>query len=442
MRIEPARRIRGRLRLPGDKSISHRAAIISALADGRSRIENFSTSRDCAATLECLRLLGVSIEQEGASVRVEGVGLRGLRANAVLLDCGNSGSTMRMLAGVLAGQRFTSSLTGDDSLCSRPMRRIIEPLVLMGARIASTNGCAPLSISGGKPLAGITYEMPVASAQVKSCLLLAGLNASGQTLVREMHGLTRDHTERMMRWFGIDLETESGQRGDGADIKSAVVRGGVHFAARDVSVPGDISSATFFIAAAALLPGSELVLEDVGCNPTRSAILPVMTTLGARLRVDGLREECNEPLASIHVSGATGPAARAQGGPLVLGGSIIPQLIDELPALAVVGTQVTDGLIIRDAKELRVKESDRIRTTVENLRAMGAEVEEYEDGLFIAGRTRLRGARLNAHGDHRIAMAFTVAALAAEGDSELEGAESVGVSFPGFFELLESVIER
>jgi 3-phosphoshikimate 1-carboxyvinyltransferase len=445
MRIQPARRIRGSFRrLPGDKSISHRAAIIASLAAGRSRLTNFSTSADCAQTLACLRQLGVRVERDERSVTIEGTGSQGsLRAPPVALDCGNSGSTMRMLAGVLAGQDFVSELTGDDSLRARPMHRIIEPLEMMGARVESVAGRAPLRITGRRPLAPLTYELPVASAQVKSCILLAALNAEGRTTVIESRGATRDHTERMLRWFGIPVETMS-EEYKGAPTEAIVIDGPARLAARDVAVAGDISSAAFFIAAAALLPGSALEIGGVSLNPTRAQSLRLLQSLGAHVRVSGMRERCNEAVGNVSItttaSGHLSPAKPGRSN--VLRGALIPQLIDELPLLAVVGTQVEGGLTIREAAELRVKETDRISATAANLRAMGAEVEEYEDGLAVAGQTRLRGAALDARGDHRIAMAFAVAALVARGESEIIGAECVAVSFPEFFHLLASVVER
>ncbi|MDQ3818118.1 MAG: 3-phosphoshikimate 1-carboxyvinyltransferase, partial [Acidobacteriota bacterium] len=444
MRIEPARKLKGELRLPGDKSITHRAAILAALAAGRTRISNFSTSEDCSATLGCLGQLGVRIEREGTSVSVDGVGLDGLRPPPAPLDCGNSGSTMRMIAGVLAGQNFTSVLTGDDSLRSRPMRRIIEPLEMMGAHISSENGRAPLRIKGNPRLRAISYEMPVASAQVKSCILLAGLNAGGRTEVIEPEGATRDHTERMLRWLRVPVETKKRERGR-ALMQTVSIEGRKQFKAQDGTVPGDISSAAFFLAAAALLPGSKLKINQVGLNPTRTRLLSVLRSLGVEVRTDLLerdgdwyQEDFLEPFGNVSVKGGAGLAPFKDGESNALREPQTAQLIDELPILAVLGTQVLGGFSIRDAKELRVKESDRIRAVVENLRAMGVRVEEHDDGLTIPERTRLRGAKLDAHGDHRIAMAFTVAALIAEGASEISGAECVGVSFPEFFDLLES----
>ena len=447
MRIQTARRIRGRLSLPGDKSISHRAAILAALARGRVRIENFSTSEDCAQTLACLGQLGVYVKRRGTEVLIEGVGLDGLRAPAAALDCGNSGSTMRMLAGVLAGQDFISTLTGDDSLRSRPMRRIINPLEMMGASVLSEDGRAPLRITGSRSLRGITYEMPVASAQLKSCILLAGLNAEGKTRVIEERGATRDHTERMLRWFGVEVSSLAFE--DNGVIKEAItIEENSQFEAQNGFIPGDISSAAFFIAATALLPGSKLRLHQVGLNPTRTQLFSVLRSLGVDVRPEFARrggrlpEDFDEPFGDVIVTGGAGLAPAGPGRSNVLRGALISQLIDELPILAVLGSQVMGGISIRDAAELRVKESDRISATVQNLRAMGAEVIEHEDGLTIDDRTRLRGARLDAHGDHRIAMSFAIAALIAEGESELVGADCVRVSFPEFFELLESVIER
>jgi 3-phosphoshikimate 1-carboxyvinyltransferase len=448
MRIRPARRINGALSLPGDKAISHRAAIISALARGSSNIENFSTGDDCAATLACLTDLGVDVEFEAGGVRIEGVGLEGLRAPSLELDCRNSGSTMRMLSGVLAGQNFESTLTGDESLQARPMRRIIEPLKLMGARVASRDGyCAPLHITGRVPLKAVSYEMPVASAQVKSCILLAGLYAKGQTHVIEARGRTRDHTERMLRWYGAKV-TVGSSKDEHSPSNTITIEPSLQLKGRDFRIPGDISSAAFFIAAACLLPGSKFCVYGVGLNPTRTQFLSTLRSLGADVRAEtsidsrGRWMELDEPCGNVMVRGGAGLAPVKQHESNIVRGALIPQLIDELPMLAVLGTQVMGGFSIRDAAELRLKETDRIAATAENLRAMGVEVEEHEDGLTIPKRTHLRGAKLRAHNDHRIAMAFSVAALLAEGDSEIEGAECVSVSFPEFYTLLESVVER
>ncbi|CAN5338065.1 3-phosphoshikimate 1-carboxyvinyltransferase [soil metagenome] len=448
MKFQPARRVRGALRLPGDKSISHRAAILAALAVGRTRIENYATSAECASTLQCLKQLSVSVEQAGASVSIAGAGVALPRMALSALDCGNSGTTMRLLAGALAGQSFNSILTGDESLRSRPMSRIIEPLTRMGADIESEQGRAPLRIAGRRPLSAISYQLPVASAQVKSCVLLAGLNAEGRTEVIEQESATRDHTEQLLLWFGVEVEVESEMSlsENGGHARHIVsLAGGQQLIARDVAVPGDISSAAFFLAAAALLPDSDLTIREVGLNPTRTHILDTLNVFGARASVEDRREESNEPIGDLrvcHNPNGLALVATSELDHAVLRGAPVAGLIDELPILAVVGSQIEGGLEIRDAAELRVKETDRISATVANLRAMGCEVEEYEDGMFVKGRTPLRGARLDARGDHRIAMAFTIAALIADGASEIDGAECVRISFPEFFPALESVCER
>lgn len=423
----------GSVCVPGDKSISHRAAIIAALATGVSEISNFSTSKDCAATLSCLEQLGVVVERKGSVLRIHGRGAGGLRKSHLPLDCCNSGSTMRMLAGVLAGQNFVSTLTGDDSLNGRPMGRIIKPLTHMGAHIGSRDGCGPLLIEGRSPLTAIRYELPIASAQVKSCVLLAGLNAVGRTEVIDLSGIhTRDHTERMFEWFGIEIENGSQSSGAG----STIVDGPASFSGRDVQVPGDFSSGAYLIAAAAMMAGSALRIENLGLNPTRTQFLDLLMSSGAAIQVAELHDESNEPRGTVSIQ-TTGLANTH----LEVSGSLVAPLIDELPLLAVVGSQF-GGVTVRDARELRIKESDRISATVTNLRAMGAEVEEYEDGLAVIGPVKLRGTTIQSFGDHRIAMAFTVAALVAQGDSEILGSDCVDVSFPGFFDVIESIVER
>lgn len=435
--VRPGKRICGHLIMPGDKSISHRAAMLAALAQGVSRIENYSTASDCAATLSCLRQLGVEIEEDGNDLMVHGAAANGLRPPDHELDCANSGTTMRLLAGILAGQSFTSTVTGDESLRSRPMQRIIEPLEMMGAELSSRDGRPPLTIRGQRPLRSIEYQLRVASAQVKSSVLFAGLNANGRTKVIE-EVATRDHTERMMRWFGVAVEEGDEQA---AGHPFAAVSGPVKLTARDLHVPGDISSAAYFIAAAAILGESSLQIADVLLNPTRIAFVEVMQTLGYDIAIEYSREESGEPVGSIRVRGKDAGTVERGNSPFAIEGIAIPQLIDELPLLAVVGSQLAGGIEIRDAQELRVKESDRISSTVENLRAMGADVEEFADGLRVKGPAQLRGAGINPHGDHRIAMAFTVAALVAEGETEIQDAHCVNVSFPEFFELLDSVSE-
>lgn len=429
MRLNPARRIDGRLRLPGDKSISHRAALIAALASGRSEISNFSTARDCASTVACLQELGVSIEQHGEKFVFGGD--RKLAAPRRPLDCGNSGSTLRILAGVLAGHDFTSELIGDESLSSRPMRRIIEPLELMGAKIEAADGKAPLKVHGSSALKPITYKLPVASAQVKSAILFAGLNASGRTTVIETTP-SRDHTERLFNGFGVPVTTNG-------DL-SITLDGPAHFTGGAITIPGDVSSAAYFVAAAMLLSGSELTIEGVGLNPTRAEFLSVLTSWGAEVSTTDLQTERNEPFGTINVRGGINKLASET--ERTLSRALIPSLIDELPLLAVVGSQISGGIRIRDAAELRLKESDRLAATAVNLRAMGAEVEEFEDGLSVSGPTRLHGALIDSRGDHRIAMAFAVATLIAKGETQIDGSECVGISFPEFFPLLESLAKR
>ncbi len=427
MRLKPATLISGSLRLPGDKSISHRAALIGALADGRTEISNFSTAADCSSTLNCLRELGISIERNHD--RVTFAGNQKLSAPRRPLDCGNSGSTLRILAGVLAGQDFTAELIGDESLSARPMRRIIEPLELMGAKIEATDGKAPLKVHGSSRLNPITYKLPIASAQVKSAVLFAGLNAKGRTTVIETSP-TRDHTERLFNGFGVPVTPNK-------DL-SVTLNGPARFTGGSITVPGDASSAAYFVAAAMLLPHSKLTIEGVGLNPTRAAFLSVLASWGADISTDDVQTERNEPYGAINVRGGLCGTASDR----MLSRSIIPSLIDELPLLAVVGSQLEGGIQIRDAAELRHKESDRLATTATNLRAMGAEVEEFDDGLAVSGRTQLHGASIDSHGDHRIAMAFSVAALIAEGETEIAGAECVAISFPEFFTLLESLAQR
>ena len=429
MRVEPATLINGNLRLPGDKSISHRAALIAALASSSSQISNFSTARDCASTISCLQALGISIENRNGKLLFAGD--QKLMSPSAPLDCGNSGSTLRILAGVLAGHDLTATLTGDESLSSRPMRRIIEPLELMGAKIEATDGKAPITIQGTAQPVPIAYKLPVASAQVKSAILFAALNARGRTTVMET-SKSRDHTERLFNGFGVPVITN-------ADL-SVTLDGPARFAGGAITIPGDVSSAAYFVAAAMLLPESKLTIEGVGLNPTRAAFLSVLSSWGADISTTGLQTERNERFGTINVHGGisktTGEDERT------LTRSIIPSLIDELPLLAVVGSQIEGGIRIRDAGELRLKESDRLAATASNLRAMGAKVEDFEDGLAVSGPTRLRGASIDSFGDHRIAMAFSVAALIAEGETEIIGAECVEISFPEFYGLLESVTVR
>lgn len=433
MIIRPANSINGTISVPGDKSISHRAAIIAAMAAGVSRIENFATGEDCASTIKCLRQLGVEIQQDGTNVYVKGVGKTGFRAPVAPLDCGNSGTTIRLLAGVLAGQNFDSVLTGDESLLSRPMNRVIEPLKLMGAEIDSSDGFAPLTIRGQRPLNAVRYEVPVASAQVKSCVLLAGLNAQGRTIVIE-DTATRDHTERMLRWLGADV-TISGE----VNSEMIEISGDSIMRSRNIAIPGDISSAAFFMIAAASLPNSQIGLKNVGINSSRSYLLAKLRSLGVGIEVREGHATDLEPVAQIVVHGNGILAGENDAN--VVRGRETAQLIDEIPILSVLGTQLEGGLEVRDAKELRIKETDRIAAVVENLRRMSADVEEFEVG-FRVEKSQLKGAEVDSFGDHRIAMAFAVAGLLAEGETTIRNPDCADISFPGFYETLESVVKR
>ena len=424
--IRPAKNVYGSLRLPGDKSISHRYGMLAAFAEGTSRFANFSTGADCASTLSCMEALGAKVRRlEDGQVEVTGVGGRVTPSNKPL-DCGNSGSTMRMISGLLAPQESHFTLVGDESLSRRPMARIREPLAAMGARLTLTEGHAPLQIDGG-PLKAIDYTTPVPSAQVKTCILLAGLQTAGTTTVREAVR-TRDHSELALRAFGAKLTRT---------VDSVSIAGPQTLHSIEAAVPGDISSAAFFLCAAALFPGSSLVLDALGLNPTRAALLDVLTALGARISVVNLEEQNSELVGTVQIS------ALAEGlGTTEVSGALAAQLIDELPVLAAIGPFTSGGIRIRDAKELRVKESDRIALVARNLRAMGAEVTEFEDGLDVPGGQKLHGATIDSGSDHRIAMAFSVAALRAEGETLIQGADSAAISFPEFFNLLDLVAER
>lgn len=431
MLVRQVRSIHGEIALPGDKSITHRAAMLAAMAVGETRIENFSTSEDCSSTLACLEALGVEITHHGGTVVIRGRGKNGFTEPRVNLDCGNSGTSMRLLAGLLAGQRFPSMLTGDSSLETRPMQRIIEPLTKMGATIDSVDAHAPLDISPPERLTAIEYRLSVASAQVKSAILLAALNADGETRVFESVP-TRDHTERMLRWFGAEVTTMSGETGT-----QILLAGRSTLIARDLTIPADISSAAFFMVAAACLPGSCITLANVGFNPTRRAVFDALRGLGADIEVFDEKEVCNEPVASIRVRGGIAPAATV---PPVLSGAIVANLIDEIPVLAVFATQLASGLEVRGAAELRVKESDRIAAIVANLRQMKAVVTEFPDG-FRVERSVLEGATVDSYGDHRIAMAFSVAGLLARGQTNILQAQCADISFPGFLKTLLSVVK-
>jgi 3-phosphoshikimate 1-carboxyvinyltransferase len=423
--IQPARNLLGTLRLPGDKSISHRYALLGGLAHGKSRFHNFSTGADCASSLHCMQQMGAKVTRTGDTVEVEGCG-GVLTAPGELLDCGNSGSTMRMLAGLLAAQTGSFTLEGDASLNRRPMERVRKPLMEMGASISLVDGHAPMRVEGA-PLHGIEYRTPVPSAQVKTALLFAGLQAKGTTTVAESVR-TRDHGELALRAFGAELRRTN---------DAVSIAGGQALQAIEATVPGDMSSAAFFLCAAALFPDSSLLFDQLGMNPTRAALLDVLTALGAKINVLNLEENRGELIGSVQL------AAPAQGlGTTEIRGALAAQLIDELPVIAAIAPYTRGGIRIRDARELRVKESDRIALMANNLRALGAEVQEFEDGLDVPGNQPLHGGVVDSGGDHRIAMAFAVAALRATGETRILGADAVAISFPEFFSLLEQVTER
>ena len=421
--IRPARNILGSLRVPGDKSISHRYAMLAALAPGRSRFENYSPGADCNNTLECMRALGCTIERDDrGAVVIDGIGPQ-LKAPAAALDCGNSGSTMRMLSGVVAGQSFTSELVGDESLSRRPMKRVMDPLRRMGAEITATDDHAPLRINGRR-LSGIDYVVPVASAQVKTCLLFAGLLADGQTTVEEPTR-TRDHGEVALRAFGAELSRTR---------NVVTIAGGQTLHPLEAFIPGDSSSAAFFLCAAAIFPDSNVVIDGVLLNPTRSALLDVLAAMGSRTNMMRVEEQHGELVGTISI--VPGDAK-----PVEISGAQAALLIDELPVLAAIAPY-TAGMVVRDAGELRVKESDRLSAVTRNLEAMGAKVEQTEDGWRIPGGQKLRGGEIESFGDHRIAMAFAIAALGAEGETAIHDAECVAISYPGFFGDLEKLLER
>jgi len=423
--IRPARGVRGVVHIPGDKSISHRYAMLAAIADGTSRFHNFSAARDCFSTLDCMRTLGRDWRRaDDGAIEVQGGGPQ-LCVPSERLDCGNSGSTMRMLSGILAGQHFESEMFGDESLSRRPMARIMTPLSQMGARIeARDDGRPPLKIRGGS-LKGIHYKPEVASAQVKSCVLFAGLFAEGETIVEEPIR-TRDHGEHALRALGAEV-ARSGN--------IARIRGGQKLNAIEAHIPGDLSSAAFFLCAAALFPDSQITLPGVLMNPTRARLLDILILMGLKVTVAHLEEHHGELIGAVEARGGTW-----NGGSIA--GADTAALIDEIPVLAATAPFTENGLEVRDARELRVKESDRIAAVATNLRKMGAEVEERPDGLRIPGRQQLRGAELDSFSDHRIAMAFAVAALRAKGETTILGADAAGVSYPGFFEELETVAGR
>src|SRR5580658_2326290 len=421
-KISPAASVSGAIMLPGDKSISHRYAMIASIAEGPTRIRNYSTGADCHSTLGCMRALGIEIEGQGTEFTVHGKGLDGLRQPTADLDAGNSGSTIRMLSGILAAQPFRTRIFGDESLSQRPMQRIMTPLAQMGARIEARDGKFPPLEIEGAALRPIRYELPVPSAQVKTCVLFAGLFTKGETVVVEPVR-SRDHTEIALREFGADLTVARGV---------ITLQGRPQLTGRDVVVPSDLSSASFFIVAALLVPGSHLTIHGVGLNPTRSALLDLLVGMGAKIRIPQLESQNGEVIGDIVVE-----YSELRGG--TVSGAITAALIDEIPVLAVLGAATRDGLTVKDAAELRIKETDRIQTIVENLRRLGVEAEEFPDGLKVPGRQKFRAAEFDSFGDHRIAMAFAVAALRADGESIIRGADAASVSFPEFWDTLGRV---
>ncbi len=418
MKFQKANLLKGTVAVPGDKSISHRAVMFGALAQGTTRVTNFLQGADCLSTIGCFRQMGIEIENSSGEIRIHGKGLHGLGRPAGCLDAGNSGTTVRLFSGILTGQDFTSELNGDASIQTRPMKRIIEPLSQMGANIASLrgNGCTPLRIEGA-PLHGIHYNSPTASAQVKSCILLAGLYADSPTSVTEPY-LSRNHSEILLRQFGADVKSEG---------VTATIQPEPTLHAQDIRVPGDISSAAYFIAAGLLVPGSEILIEHVGINPTRDGILKVCRDMGANIEILNEKKDGGEPTADLLVRSGSLHGT-------TVGGAVIPTLIDELPVIAALACFAEGTTVIRDAQELKVKESNRIDVMAKNLSAMGAHIQATDDGMIIEGGHPLHGAQIDSHLDHRIAMTFAVTALAADGETEIVGADCVKISYPGFYE--------
>jgi 3-phosphoshikimate 1-carboxyvinyltransferase len=426
MKFTRAKRLRGQISIPGDKSISHRSVMFGSIASGTTQICHYLQGADCLSTISCFQKMGIAIENKGDTVLVHGKGMRGLTCPDSALDCGNSGTTMRLISGILAAQDFSVTLTGDASIQRRPMKRVMEPLTLMGAAITSVpdNGCAPLTIRGGA-LCGIHYTSPVASAQVKSAILLAGLYADGQTRVTEPW-VSRDHSEIMLKHFGAHVSREG---------TTAVISPARELYANKVVVPGDISSAAYFLCAGLMVPNSQILIRDVGINPTRAGILTVIKAMGGQIQLLNQHTASGEPAADILVSSSSLHGT-------VIQGALIPTLIDELPVIAAMACFAQGDTVIRDAAELKVKESDRIAVMARNLSAMGADVEATNDGMIIHGGKPLHGAVIDSCLDHRIAMTFAVAGLCADGETSILGAECVNISYPGFYEDLGRLIER
>ncbi len=426
MIIKPAHSLKGEIHIPGDKSISHRSVMFGALANGMTEVTHFLQGADCLSTISCFQKLGIPIENTNGCIRIQGKGLHGLRPPACVLDVGNSGTTMRLLSGILAGQPFSSTLNGDASIQKRPMKRIITPLREMGAAVSGADGtdCAPLFINGA-PLHGIDYQSPVASAQVKSCILLAGLYADTKTSVTEP-SLSRNHTELMLRSFGAEITC--------SDTTATILPDAV-LTGQKIDVPGDISSAAYFIAAALLVPNAEVLIHNVGVNPTRDGILRAAKAMNADITRLNEHQVSGEPVCDLLVRSSSLTATTVEG-------SLIPTLIDEIPVLAVLAAYANGTTVIRDAAELKVKESNRIETIVSNLKKMGADVEATEDGMVIYGGKPLHCAEIDPHADHRIAMAFAVAALCAQGGAEILNAECASVSYPSFYKDLQSLYAK
>lgn len=423
MKFSKSGPLKGTVTIPGDKSISHRSVMFGSIAQGTTEITGFLQGADCLSTISCFEKMGIQIENTGSSVLVHGNGLHGLMAPKQILDCGNSGTTTRLISGILAGQNFSCTLTGDDSIQKRPMKRIMEPLSMMGAQISSvrSNGCAPLQITGS-PLHGIHYTSKVASAQVKSSILLAGLYADGETSVTEP-ALSRNHSEIMLKYFGADIRSEG---------CTASIRPAEELYGQKITVPGDISSAAYFIAAALIVPGSEVLIKNVGINPTRDGMLRVCREMGADIELLNPVYDDGEPRADLLVRHSHLKAMEIKG-------DLIPTLIDEIPVIAVMACAAEGNTVIKDAAELRVKESDRILTVANNLRALGADVDELEDGLVIYGGKPLTGGIIESYMDHRIAMSFAVGSLIANGETEIRNAACVNISYPSFYEDLEKL---
>jgi 3-phosphoshikimate 1-carboxyvinyltransferase len=424
--VQSAKGVRGEIRVPGDKSISHRSIMFGSIANGVTKVTGFLRGEDALATLEAFRAMGIQVDDDGETLTIHGKGLHGLTEPADVLDCGNSGTSIRLLTGLLAGQNFFSVLSGDKYLRARPMKRVVGPLSRMGAKILGRDGGekAPLAIQGSK-LKGIEYDSPVSSAQIKSAIMLAGLYADGETVVREPH-LSRDHSERMLRHFGATIDSFPG---------GVRLSGGVELQGRDVAVPGDISSAAFFMVAALIVPGSELLIKGVGVNPTRTGIIDILKGMGADLELLNPREESGEPVADIRVRYSKLKA-------MEISGDLVPRAIDEFPVICVAAALAEGKTVVSGAAELRVKETDRIAAMATNLRLAGVEVVESPDGMEISGQSTLKGCSADSFGDHRIAMSMLVAGLAADGETSVSDVDCIATSFPGFIDLLNGVVVR